>query len=44
MTLKWFEKMSQFIHVSNLELEIRNKNDPGYDPLVQGSACNKGNG
>ena len=44
MTLKWFEKMSQFMHVSNWELEIRNKNDPGYDPSVQGSACNKGNG
>ena len=35
MTLKWFEKMSQFIHVSNWELEIRNKNDPGYDPLYK---------
>ena len=35
MTLKWFEKMSQFMHVSNRELEIRNKNDPGYDPLYK---------
>ena len=35
MTLKRFEKMSQFMHVSNWELEIRNKNDPGYDPLYK---------
>ena len=35
MTLKWFEKICQFMHVSNWELEIRDKNQPGYDTLYK---------